>query len=164
MPLKLITLQSILTNVSGQFKKLWLGYWLTPTGLKPWKKKSEAILAMQCLQTVTQLDLFIGAVNFYRDMFPQRSHTLVPLTSLAKGKGKLMWNPACQQAFEAIKARAGSVYTVGEKELLSVVETHKEFCTMLRYMDAPTYTSMQTIRTIRSPDIKHNVFCDGDCS
>jgi RNase H-like domain found in reverse transcriptase len=37
-------------------------------------------------------------------MFPQRSHTLAPLTSLANGKGKLTWTPTGQQAFEASKA------------------------------------------------------------
>jgi RNase H-like domain found in reverse transcriptase len=125
-----------------------------------------------------QLRSFIGTVKFYRDMFPQRSHTLTPLTSLARGKGKRTWTPACQQAFEAIKAlmakdaflwysdhnkrfdiycdasdfqlgtailqegvpvafyshkltSAQRNYTVGEKELLSVVETLKEFRTML---------------------------------
>jgi putative transposase len=74
----------------------WLGYWLTPTGLKPWKNKISAILALKRPETVKQLQSFIGAVNFYHDMFPQQSHILTPLTALATGKGPLQWSQECQ--------------------------------------------------------------------
>ncbi|KAL7482362.1 hypothetical protein ACHAW6_008034 [Cyclotella cf. meneghiniana] len=46
----------------------WLGYWITPRGLKPWKKKIDAILHMDGPQNASELDMFISCVNYYWDM------------------------------------------------------------------------------------------------
>jgi putative transposase len=43
----------------------WLGYWLTPDRLKPWRKKISAILALKRPEIVKQLQSFMGAVNFF---------------------------------------------------------------------------------------------------
>ncbi|KAL7568789.1 hypothetical protein ACA910_007209 [Epithemia clementina (nom. ined.)] len=156
-----------------------LGYWLTPTGLKPWRKKINAILELAPPKMVKDLRTFIGAVTFYRTMFPQQAHLLAPLTSLtSQKKGPIKWQQEHQTAFDAVKAllaanvllrypdhnlpfhvysnasnlQLGAVivqeqrpvayysrklnaaqrnYTTMEKELLSIVETLKEFRTML---------------------------------
>ena len=74
----------------------WLGYWLTPRGLKPWKKKIDAILHMDRPRNATELRMFIGCVNYYKDMWPSRAHVLKPLTDMSglKKKAKLDWTPA----------------------------------------------------------------------
>jgi hypothetical protein len=41
----------------------WLGYWLTPCGSKPWKRKIDTILCMDCPCNATAMRMFIGCMN-----------------------------------------------------------------------------------------------------
>jgi RNase H-like domain found in reverse transcriptase/Reverse transcriptase (RNA-dependent DNA polymerase) len=152
----------------------YLGYILTPTGVKPQYKKVKAIRNMAAPKNRKQLRSFIGLVNFYRYMWRHRSQAMEPLTRLTGGKGKLVWTAEQQKAFDEIKrivskevllsfpdyskefhlytdaseSQLGAVlvqadrpiaffskklnfsqkkYSVGEKEMLSVVETLQQF-------------------------------------
>ncbi len=83
----------------------WLGYWLTPRGLKPWKKKIDTILHMDHPHNATELRMFIGCINYYRDMWPSCAHILKPLTdhSSLKKRAPIKWTDEMQIAFDKMR-------------------------------------------------------------
>jgi hypothetical protein len=196
----------------------YLGYWITREGIQPLAKKVEAILNIAPPETRKQLRRFIGMINYYRDMWIRRAHTLAPLTGMTSAAVKWEWTAVHQKAFETIKRimaretllthpnfqqpfhvhadasklQLGSVisqsgkplafysrklldaqtrYTTTERELLSIVETLKEFRTILLGQELVvhtdhsnlTYANFTTDRVIRwrlyleeySPDIRY---------
>jgi hypothetical protein len=81
----------------------YLGYLINCNGVSPTLKKIEAISNIATPKTCKQLHRFIGMVNYYRDMWPKRSHLLAPLSALTLSKTKWKWTEECQTAFDEMK-------------------------------------------------------------
>ena len=104
--LRLITTcNAIHSSATGPYiqESDFLGYWMTPTCIKPWKKRIDAILNLHRPNNNTDVRAFIGAVNHYKSLWPRRAHVLAPLTELT-GKAKFTWDGTKQRAFNKMKA------------------------------------------------------------
>ena len=170
----------------------YLGYLISRQGVQPSMKKVEAILKLETPKTRKQLRGFIGMVNYYRDVWPKRSHILAPLTALTSVKVKFKWTLEHQHCFDqmkqtiaketllafpdfsvpfeihtdASKLQLGAVisqnkkpiafysrklndaqtrYTTTERELLSIVETLKEFRTILFGQELKIFTDHKNL-------------------
>jgi RNase H-like domain found in reverse transcriptase len=72
------------------------------SGAQTLEEKIKAIEALQPPTTFKELCSFIDAVNFYRDMWPRRSHILSTLTELT-GATHFHWEQQHQAAFKQMK-------------------------------------------------------------
>ena len=183
----------------------YLGYILSREGIKPQPKKVQAILALTPPQNVKQLRMFLGIVQYYRDIWARCSEILALLSDSVgecghtkvtkdnKTKKQLShWDPVHQQAFDTVKAtisrdvtlaypdysqgfeiytdssklQLGAIiiqhnrllaffsrklspaqqkYIVTKQELLTIVETLKEFKGMLWAQALTVYTDHKNL-------------------
>jgi hypothetical protein len=70
--------------------------------LEALEKENRPILHMDRPCNATELCMFIGCINYYRDMWPSRAHILKPLTDLSglKQKTPIKWTDEMQQVFD----------------------------------------------------------------
>ena len=104
----------------------YLGYNISREGLRPSQKKVEAILQIKAPTKRKQLRRFIGMVNYYRDMWPHRSHFLAPLSSMTSAKVKWKWTPECQEAFDQLKAIMAKETLVSFPDFTQEFEIHTD--------------------------------------
>ena len=64
---------------------------------------------------------FLGMVNYYGDMWKQRSHILAPLSKLVSNNAKWKWTEVEQKAFDKAKRM------IAKEALLSYPNFNKEF-------------------------------------
>ena len=64
-------------SIFGSDEVEYLGYVLTHDGIRPQRKKVDAILAIEPPRNVKDLRKFLGMVQYYRDVWEKRSHLLV---------------------------------------------------------------------------------------
>ena len=94
-----------------------MGYTLNREGIAPQTKTIDMILQLSPPKKVKELRTFLGMVQYYQDMWKNRSKMLNPLTDLvvkcghtkvtkAKGTNKLPchWDNNHQRAFDLVKA------------------------------------------------------------
>ena len=81
-----------------------LGYIITPKGLKVNPKKINVIQNWPPPKNVTELRSFLGLVQYFRRFIQRFSKIAYPLTNLTRKNASLSsWNDECMEAFELLK-------------------------------------------------------------
>ncbi|OWZ01889.1 Pol Polyprotein [Phytophthora megakarya] len=82
---------------------IYLGYWISSTGIQPLHNKVEAIPKVASLRTRRELRRFISMVNYYRDTWPRRAAILSPLSTLMSPSVPFRWSDEHEAAFTRMK-------------------------------------------------------------
>ncbi len=81
----------------------YLGFTLTSNGLQPQAKKIDAIQRIATPKNKKQLRQFLGMINYYREMIPNKTMIANPLNKLTSKKEPFVWTTAANKVFQQLK-------------------------------------------------------------
>jgi hypothetical protein len=81
----------------------YFGFHLTCNGILSQQKKAQAIYNIAPPTNVHQVHSFLGAINHYKQLIPQKSHLCAPLTHLTQKHVPFHWTHECQVNFDKLK-------------------------------------------------------------
>lgn len=81
----------------------YLGYIIDKNGIRKDPSKIDAILQATVPKTVTELQSFLGLINYYRNFTPNASSILSPMHELLKKDCKWHWGSEQDKSFEEVK-------------------------------------------------------------
>ena len=90
-------------------------------GIEVDDRKVEAIKKIEIPTNISQVQSFLGLVNYYRWHLKNLAEVALPLTELTKDKNTWTWGQQEQKAFEEIK------HMITSAPVLSVADTTKPF-------------------------------------
>ena len=86
----------------------YLGHQISTKGIQPTEDKVRAIKDAPVPTDVTQLQSFVGRVNYYGKFLPNLSSALAPLYILLQKSSKWKWGAQQDKAFSAVKSQLTS--------------------------------------------------------
>ena len=110
----------------GAHKFDYLGYHVTRDGVMLIPNKVKAIQSLTVPKTRKKLRQFIGMVNFYREIWQNRSELLAPSTALTSKNVKYDWKDEHQKCFDPIKLVIGSEVLLAYLDFNALFKIHTD--------------------------------------
>ena len=85
-----------------------MGFHISGDGIRPTQEKIQAIVGAPAPKDVSQLQIFLGLVNYYSQFLHHLANTLAPLYALLTKHQQWCWGAEQEEAFKMAKSQLAS--------------------------------------------------------